>query len=232
MESVMDRPTTSHEQPQTTESAHKNTEKMNRLFLNLERKLLSELNHQIDITFLDLYIREELVSRGLRVNLVPTFNDDKSFFDTWGSITNECSIKLMHLLKNRRKEICDKISIDINLLLLELEDYYQHKNYSTFRQELMTVILKNELDVIQKKKRKFLRDREDKKTGKYRATDRSAPIKDQSYPNSLLGHHPAAPIMSPVPKNGPHTTMRSPADRRGKHNIRQPEVTIHQLRFP
>lgn len=82
-----------------TRYTQKNRQKdLNILFGVLERKLSIEMQHQIDVTFLELYDKEKLIPRGLRINLQPTFHNDEEFTKEWNCILDDCSFKLMHLI--------------------------------------------------------------------------------------------------------------------------------------
>lgn len=135
------------------------TETMNRLFIQLEKKLLTEMQHQIDITFLELYTKENLVPRGLRINLQPTFHDDTDFSDAWHNILDECLSKLMNIILIKRSKICTIVNSDIRDIMVDLNNFTDHHLYPHVNQKVTTIAQKHELDLINRKCTTLNRDR-------------------------------------------------------------------------
>lgn len=154
--------------PSVKQYTDEQTENMNILFNSLEKKLYTEMKHQIDISFLELYIKERLIPRGLRVNLQPTFNNDVDFSAAWYSILDECSLKLMHLITTKRSKLCTEVNNEIRETMVSLNDYTDHDLYHSSNHKITTSAQKNEFDLINKKRTKLNRDRSDKQTQQYR----------------------------------------------------------------
>lgn len=99
------------------------------LFNKLERKLCTEMQHQIDGVFLDLYVKEKLIPRGLQVNLQPTFKDINGFVDEWNKIIDECSLNLMRLISVKRNSLCILTNVELNAILCEIEKFRSHGQF-------------------------------------------------------------------------------------------------------
>lgn len=104
----------------TTEFTIEQTIEMKKLFFALDKKLTFEMQHQTDAIFLEKYIQENLVPRGLRINLAPTFLDDEDFANSWVKILDHCSFELLKLLISKRNYLSEKATEEINLISFNL----------------------------------------------------------------------------------------------------------------
>lgn len=103
------------------------TDHMNILFRELERKLASELQHHINILFLKMYLKEKLIPRGLRPNCTPTFRDDITHVASWKCVLEKCLFDLMTLLIEKRHNVCQDLNRDIEMIVQKLEGFKAQK---------------------------------------------------------------------------------------------------------
>lgn len=181
-----------HTETFTTEQ----TIKMKKLFFYLEKTLMVEMQHQTDAIFLSKYLQEDLVPRGLRVNLGQTFQEDTEFTANWKIILNKCSRGLINLLICKRNLLSDTATKDIETILDKLKAFSRHSDFSKINNKILTDIRTRELEFVNRKKNKLLRDRADKATGSYRTNN---------YKNKINKPTPANQDQSPQPyrKNCP-----------------------------
>lgn len=145
------------------------TEIMKKLFFNLDKCLKTETQHQIDGLFLEKYILEGLVPRGLRINLKPTFSEDETFTLEWSNTLDKCAQELIQLLIYKRKSLANKSTTDISQIWSDLNSKFNtHPDFKFYYNKIQTDSQTNELEFITRKKTKIFRDREDKLSGYYR----------------------------------------------------------------
>lgn len=136
--------------------------------------------------FLEKYLGENFIPRGLRINLSPTFDEDVNFVTAWENILDACSFDLLQLLINKRNTLKDLVSEEISLLLIDLQPYNNHSNFHSKNSKTLSETKVKELELIHRKKNELLRDRDDKIKGVYRPWARKIISHKQAAPNLSL----------------------------------------------
>lgn len=108
------------------------------LFSDLEKELSSELQHHMDTVFLNLYIKENLIPRGLRSNCTPSFKNDEALVNSWKCILEKCSFDLMSLLIDIRHKIILEVSKVIEEILVKLEPFKKHHDYQKINLKIIS----------------------------------------------------------------------------------------------
>lgn len=102
------------------------------------------------------------------------FKNDEDFISAWNCVLDEGSFKLMNLLSVRPNKLCSEIKEEIRVIMVELSKYTNHNQYHSLNQKVTTGAQKYELDLINKKRTKLNRDRNDKFSSQYRTHDPSS----------------------------------------------------------
>lgn len=116
---------------------------------------------------MDKCCREGLTPRGLRINLSPTFSSDLDFSRDWANVIDTCANNLLQLLINKRYALRHIVAEEISEILSELQSYKNHPDFQTFNNRTISESRSYELEIINCKKGKLFRDREDKVKGTY-----------------------------------------------------------------
>lgn len=109
---------------------------------------------------LSKYIQEDLVPRGLKLNLSPSFGkDNKQFMEKWTKIIHNTSIELMNLIV----ELCDtKVNSNVPMIeKLNVDIQHSVSNTDTFEKintKIDNIITKRKNRIIIVKEKKFTRD--------------------------------------------------------------------------
>lgn len=148
------------------------TIEMKRLLFHLEKTLMTEMQHQIDAIFLNKYVQENLIPRGLRIGITPTFQNDAVFIENWSTALDNCSRDLLKLLISKREALSEMATMEIDTISEKLIVFHKHPDYSNIRGKIQNGIKNSEFEFMNRKKNKLLRDRNDKATGHYRLWDR------------------------------------------------------------
>lgn len=125
---------------------------MKKLFFALDKKLTIEMQHQTDAIFFEKYIQENLVLRGLRINLAPTFFDDEDFANSWVKILDHCSFELLKLLISKRNYLSEKATQEINLISFNLEKCNTHPDFSALKSKTLSNVHNGEFEFINRDK--------------------------------------------------------------------------------
>ncbi|XP_053551467.1 keratin, type I cytoskeletal 18-like [Bombina bombina] len=137
-------------------------ESLKDLMKELENKLLSEMRQKIEYASLSKYIEEKLVPRGLRIKKQCSFKiEDEIFIKKWREILEEASIKLMELIKEFRGDTLIKLGNQINELEAKLEHFKKDKEFLEREQIIKDLLKTTKKELIEIKKRKLERDRDD-----------------------------------------------------------------------
>lgn len=134
-------------------------------FYKLEKILKDEVQHHLDHSLLDIYISENIVPRGLRLRVEPSFKDDKLFINVWDTHLQNCSLGLLKILKDKRSQLLHDKTQQIQTLSTELAQFKSMEGFTSLDRTLTTHITQFEKEVIEKKSNKLNRDRTDYATG-------------------------------------------------------------------
>ncbi|XP_069601734.1 uncharacterized protein [Ranitomeya imitator] len=125
----------------------------------LRKRTRTWWNHE----FLDMYIQKDLIPRGLRIQVFPSFPilDDK-FKNDWEELTNTCSRGFMVLLKRLNHESLEVIEKEIDELQVCLQKDMSSDALKKLNEEIDADLQKWAHDIQTTKTKKFNRDILDK----------------------------------------------------------------------
>ncbi|XP_073428224.1 uncharacterized protein [Dendrobates tinctorius] len=116
-------------------------------------------NHE----FLDQYIRKDLIPRGLRIQVFPSFPVlDETFKNKWESLTNECSKGFMVLLKQLNHDSLVAIEAEIDELQSILQKEMSNDALKKLNDQIDADLQKWAQEIQTNKAKKFKRDIQDK----------------------------------------------------------------------
>lgn len=138
-----------------------NTE-MSGLFVRLKNVMFSELHLQWDVAFLEQYVMENMVPRGLRWDVQP--QQGETDLATWCEYFNKAGLKLIEFLVERKKARLPALDKEIKDLRDKLMPSSSTPEYTTLSSNLKTLLEKEERDQKNKKQKKYSRDVSDYKS--------------------------------------------------------------------
>ncbi|XP_077135735.1 uncharacterized protein LOC143793041 [Ranitomeya variabilis] len=140
--------------------------------------------------FLEQYLQKDLIPRGLRVQVFPSFPiEDEAFKIKWEALTNTCSRGFLELLKNMNQESLTSLEVEIDELQVTLRRDMTADALKKLNEEMDSLSQKWANEIQATKTKKFQRDVEDKRLSRvYRwrnSNERSRPqFRGSSYSRS------------------------------------------------
>ncbi|CAH2219483.1 Hypothetical predicted protein [Pelobates cultripes] len=118
---------------------------------------------------MDKYTREKITPRGLRFYKSPSFDqEEEDFIQEWSDLLESFSFGMMNLIIKRRTQTLHKLDVEINETKNSLVEHMSSEQYSNTLIDIQTNLEKLEKSVIDIKKRKYQRDKEDYARGEVR----------------------------------------------------------------
>ncbi|XP_053571826.1 protein FAM133-like [Bombina bombina] len=135
---------------------------LKQLFNTLEKLLMSDLRSMWDVVKLTHYIDVKRIPRGLRIKKYPNYDlEDSDLQDEWNTALNECSLKLLGVLVKSKEKKRNNLKDKILTTKADLKTRKTEKQYAELKSQMKEKIKKADAEIAEKKKNKFLRDRED-----------------------------------------------------------------------
>ncbi|CAJ0936767.1 unnamed protein product [Ranitomeya imitator] len=162
--------------------------------------------------FLDKYIQKDLIPRGLRIQVFPSFPvDDEEFRGKWEDLTNTCSRGFMVLLKQMNQKFLDLIENEIDGLQATLHKDMTGDALKKLNDEVDVELRRWAKEIQASKAKKFQRDIQDKQHSRvYRWQNPSGRARTRS-------------------RNGFQSRSRSTSTRSNKSTCDEDIVPISQL---
>lgn len=140
--------------------------------------------------FLEKYLQKNLIPRGLRIQVFPSFPiEDETFTSRWEEICNNGSNKFMELLIGHNKKSLDQLDIEIDVLQKQLNETWNDNEKEKFNLSMDKTFLMWEKEIQEGKTKKFSRDLNDlqqKKVYKWRQRRTPYRIPNRSYRSSSV----------------------------------------------
>lgn len=128
----------------------------------LSHALEKQLRTWWDISTIEMYLRENLISRGLRWDVAPQDGlDDPTSQGEWLEFFNRCGRELQALILKRKRRKMTLLEEKIKSLQLELEPVKDDKSTKDFNDIIKKKLEKIDRDTQKKKVKKFNRDLKD-----------------------------------------------------------------------
>ncbi|XP_069601639.1 uncharacterized protein [Ranitomeya imitator] len=116
--------------------------------------------------FLERYMGCELVPRGLRVQVFPSFVvNDNDFIQQWEDAASACSKKFMELLAKHNEKQLKELDDELNVIQEEINKCLTGEAKTKFKDEMDSSLKKWETEVVQNKTKKYQRDVSDRQQG-------------------------------------------------------------------
>lgn len=131
-------------------------------FKSMEKLLSQEAFLCWDIATLEKYIGVSRIPRGLRIKKFPMFaRGDNDFVTKWNNVLSKCSFELMTLIINHKKDALIDLREEIKLKQSDLSLCEKTISFTQLDKDLKHYLDTLEKSISEKKKRKFLRDKQD-----------------------------------------------------------------------
>lgn len=127
---------------------------MGGLFTRLKSLMISELHLQWDTAFLEQYIKEQMVPKGLRWDIHP--QQDKPDLESWFKYFNKTGLKLLQFLVDKKKIKLSLIDTEIKELRDKLIPYRTSAEYIALSTNLKSILEKEEKDQRIKKQKSII----------------------------------------------------------------------------
>ncbi|CAH2250168.1 Hypothetical predicted protein [Pelobates cultripes] len=122
-----------------------------------------------EIATLKKYVRDQITPRGLRIFKDPSFDkDDPHFMAGWNKLLDGFSFSTMGYIVARREENLPKLDEEINKWKDLLIESTSPEIYNSILREIKEKVDRIETEIIDIKRSKYQRDRNDYETGKVR----------------------------------------------------------------
>lgn len=196
------------------------------------RALAHTLEKQIrtwwDISTIEIYLREDIISRGLRWDIAPQDGlEDPTSQNEWLEFFNKCGRELQALILKRKRRKMALIEEKIKALQVELEPVMNDQSTKDFNDTLKKKLEKIDRDTQKKKLKKFNRDMGDFTKNSIYAWQEGPTDMEQEAPDSTQEESrktPKRPTVKPlkaqnaqktVPHNTPNNTPRNQKQKTG-----------------
>ncbi|XP_078512674.1 uncharacterized protein LOC144827773 [Lissotriton helveticus] len=180
---------------------HVNEAKM--LWDALWKNLKREQSRWWEAAALTKYLECNRIPRGLRIFIIPTFQDpDPELISDWMENNHICSINMLKMLvKNAEKE-CAKINTENEAIIEKLKAKYTDIEFSAEMEKMHKRLDKIEDEIKEKKQRKFYRDEVDYSKGQILTfAKRYEVIRDAAKKSTTKSHAtPGKKAMVPNPE--------------------------------
>ncbi|XP_071966424.1 uncharacterized protein [Engystomops pustulosus] len=138
---------------------------------------------------LEQYLAKDLVPRGLRVQVYPSFAlDDEVIRKRWEETCNTCSRTFIEILIGIEKKKLENIELELATVQDKIKTLLSPDNLSKFEQDLNNECLKWEKDTQAVKTKKFHRDMEDfqkQRAYRWQRVNSSRPIRRSGSTTSI-----------------------------------------------
>lgn len=129
---------------------------MSGMFIRLKNLMVSEIHLQWDKAFLEQYIKEGMVPRGLRWDIHP--QQDEPDLESWFKYFNETGLKLLQFLVDRKSVKLSLIDSEIKDLRDKLTPHKGTAEYISLSTNLKSILEREEKEQRNKKQKKYNRD--------------------------------------------------------------------------
>ncbi|XP_069606173.1 uncharacterized protein [Ranitomeya imitator] len=148
--------------PQTQEPVQK---------IALKRTFKNLLNRRTRIwwnrIFLESYISRNLIPRGLRIQIFPSFPVNDAVLRTrWEAACHTCSLTFMTILVDMNSKSINDLGLEIDEIYKKLQTECTQDEFDNFKKEIDTSCDEWEKDISAKKNKKFQRDLQDRNDNK------------------------------------------------------------------
>lgn len=133
------------------------------LFTRLKNLTTSEMHTQWDIAFLETYIREAMVPRSLRWEVPPQQGDPD--LEGWVKFFNDAGLGLLRFLIQRKSDKLLRLDGEIKNIKEQLTPHINSEDYKEQSKGLLKTLEKEDKDQKIKKKKKYIRDKQDYQSG-------------------------------------------------------------------
>lgn len=124
---------------------------MSGMFIRLKNLMVSEIHLQWDKAFLEQYIKEGMVPRGLRWDIHP--QQDEPDLESWFKYFNETGLKLLQFLVDRKSVKLSLIDSEIKDLRDKLTPHKGTAEYISLSTNLKSILEREEKEQRDKKQK-------------------------------------------------------------------------------
>lgn len=182
-------------------------------FLRLKNLTITEVHARWDIAYLEEYIKENMVPRSLRWEVNPQKEDNE--LGEWFKYFNEAGVGFLQFLVAKKKRKLTMLDLEINTIRSKLAPFKDDQEYIRRSEALKTILIKEEMEQKQKKRRKYNRDIKDYKDNlvfKWQIPPSSDPPVTNSTTSNLQTmpstQEPRRENLSMISHNSPHPRGR------------------------
>lgn len=171
---------------------------MGGLFVRLKNLMTTELHLQWDSAFLEQYLKDNMVPRGLRWDVHPQQGDLE--LDAWFRYFNEAGISFITFLLGKKRARLTTIDKDIKEIRDKLLPFKATPEYMSLSTNLKIHLEKEEREQKVKKQKKYTRDTNDYKTHQvfsWQSKDSVLGTQD-TYENTVEASIPLGPPPPPL----------------------------------
>lgn len=130
-------------------------------FLRLKNLTITETHTRWDIAYLEEYVKADMVPRSLRWGVNPQKDDGE--LAEWFKYFNEAGVNFLQFLIAKKKRKLIMLDCEINIIKDKLVPFKSEPDNSHRSDALKTIVIKEETEQKNKKKRKYNRDLKDYK---------------------------------------------------------------------
>lgn len=110
----------------------------------------------------DKYIENNIIPRGLRIKILPTFEThDENFKAKWEDVLHKCSMQLLKLACEHEKGLVSELTSKINDIERRLSEFSHNELYITRMSRINSEIDRVAQEIIDRKRQKYIRDTTD-----------------------------------------------------------------------
>lgn len=139
---------------------------INVAFKELNKTYKKYIRSLWEVTSLQTYVQHKIVYRGLRINLTPNKHQGNTeFIQGWQRILTETSLKLIDYLLTWEKKSFETISNKLEKEIGEINTFKPLPDFNTLELKLQKQIEAFQIEIKERKHKKFVRDKQDFETG-------------------------------------------------------------------
>lgn len=154
-------------------------------FKELQKSYKQYIRSWWEVKSLDTYLQQRLVYRGLRINLSPNAHqNDTEFIRGWNHLLTESSLKLIEYLLDWEKKYFVANSERLEKDITEIQIFRAVPDFITLEQRLQRDIENFQVEIKERKHRKYIRDKKDFETGQIYNTKSS--YRPNTFPKSQV----------------------------------------------
>lgn len=154
-------------------------------FKELQKSYKQYIRSWWEVKSLDTYLQQRIVYRGLRINLSPNAHqNDTSFISGWNQLLTESSLKLIEYLLEWEKKYFVASSERLEKDITEIQVFRTIPDFASLEQRLQRDIENFQVEIKERKHRKYIRDKRDFDTGQI--YNNKATYRPNSFPKSQV----------------------------------------------